>query len=74
MDIKVSALKGADRTWHLNWLRMRETGQKLPLGYGNKFSKFLYSSMLPYSYWEQRESMRGVHHGGVFNLEFSPDG
>ncbi|KAE8752191.1 hypothetical protein FOCC_FOCC000984 [Frankliniella occidentalis] len=74
MDMKASALKGADRTWHLNWLRMRETGQKVPLGYGNKFSKFLYSSMSPHSSWEQGENVRGSHHGGVFNLEFSPDG
>ncbi|KAK3915807.1 DDB1- and CUL4-associated factor 10-like protein [Frankliniella fusca] len=74
MDVKASALKGADRTWHLNWLRMRETGQKVPLGYGNKFSKFLYSSMSPHSSWEQGENVRGSHHGGVFNLEFSPDG
>ncbi|XP_034232091.1 DDB1- and CUL4-associated factor 10 homolog isoform X2 [Thrips palmi] len=74
MDTKMSALKGVDRTWHLNWLQMRETGQRLPLGYGNKFSKCLYSSMVPHTCWEQGGSIRGVHHGGVFNLEFSPDG
>lgn len=73
MDLKGVSARGADRAWHLNWLRMREIGQRNTLGYGNKFSKFLYSSMLPQSSW-QGESVRGSHHGGVFNLEFSPDG
>lgn len=57
-----------------SWLRQREIGQRFPLGYADRFSKRLYSSILPCTSWDHGESLRHAVHGGVFNLEFSPDG
>ncbi|GLH12656.1 DDB1- and CUL4-associated factor 10 homolog [Gryllus bimaculatus] len=57
-----------------SWLRQRELGQRLPLGHSDHFSKGLYSSILPCHSWDHGENLRNAMHGGVFNLEFSPDG
>ncbi|KAG8234229.1 hypothetical protein J437_LFUL007734 [Ladona fulva] len=55
-------------------LRGRELGQKTFLGFEDKFSKKLLSSILPCSSWDHLEDCRERDHGGVFNLEFSQDG
>ncbi|XP_063233289.1 DDB1- and CUL4-associated factor 10 [Bacillus rossius redtenbacheri] len=57
-----------------NWLRNRELGQRPNLGFSDKFSKGLYSSLKPCTSWEYGEDPNTAMHGGVFNLEFSPDG
>jgi hypothetical protein len=62
------------RIMNSSWLRQREIGQRLPLGYADRFSKLIYSSMLPCTSWDHGDNLRHAMHGGVFNLEFSPDG
>lgn len=63
------------KTRHANslWLRQRELGIKFPLGHSDRFHKTLYSSIQPVTSWDHALSTTAAH-GGVFNLEFSPDG
>nr|CAD7590120.1 unnamed protein product [Timema genevievae] len=56
------------------WLRQRENGQTLPIGHSDNFSKSLYSSIVPCTSWDHSNNLKNTMHGGVFNLEFSPDG
>lgn len=56
------------------WLRQRELGIRFPLGHGDHFHKTLYSSIKPVTSWDHGENLCNAMHGGVFNLEFSPDG
>ncbi|XP_067007174.2 DDB1- and CUL4-associated factor 10 homolog [Anabrus simplex] len=56
------------------YLRQRELGQRFPLGHADRFYRELYSSILPCTSWDHGDSLRNARHGGVFNLEFSPDG
>lgn len=53
-----------------SWLYKRETGIKFPLGTADKLAKSFYSSFSSVK-GQEAENNR---HGGVFNLEFSPDG
>ncbi|XP_017889816.1 DDB1- and CUL4-associated factor 10 [Ceratina calcarata] len=55
------------------WLRQRELGIKFPLGHSDRFHKTLYSSIQPVTSWDHALSSTAAH-GGVFNLEYSPDG
>ncbi|CAL4103752.1 unnamed protein product, partial [Meganyctiphanes norvegica] len=58
-------------------LRRRETGIKTQIGWESSIRKSLYTAMLPCTSWDPRESdtKTGLAgYGGVFNLEFSPDG
>ena len=68
-----------------NEIRRREYGLKEPLGWESQFKYSLYSSLSPNSKsWDPNMLDPGsdlkkgqapfVNHGGVFNLEFSPDG
>ncbi|XP_044737300.1 DDB1- and CUL4-associated factor 10 [Chrysoperla carnea] len=57
-----------------NWLRDRELGVKRRLGFEDAFSEKLYYSLLPCNSWDQFQHTSNKIHGGVFNLEFSPDG
>lgn len=57
-----------------DFLRHREIGKKSTLGFGDTFNKGIYTSLQPYSTWDQQTDDEGTLHGGVFNLEFSPDG
>ncbi|XP_076630424.1 DDB1- and CUL4-associated factor 10 homolog [Colletes latitarsis] len=54
------------------WLRQRELGIKFPLGHADRFHKTLYSSIQPVASWDH--ALSTDPHGGVFNLEYSPDG
>ncbi|XP_015430172.1 PREDICTED: DDB1- and CUL4-associated factor 10 [Dufourea novaeangliae] len=54
------------------WLRQRELGIKFPLGHADRFHKTLYSSIQPVTSWDH--ALSSATHGGVFNLEYSPDG
>ncbi|KAK7863095.1 hypothetical protein R5R35_004919 [Gryllus longicercus] len=60
---------------HPSWLRQREFGQKLPhsVGHSDRFFKALYSTYFPYHSWDQGH-IRCANHGGILNIEFSPDG
>lgn len=48
----------------------RELGLKFPLGFRDKLHHKIYSSLQPLT---SEKSGSNVH-GGVFNLEYSPDG
>ncbi|XP_075223965.1 DDB1- and CUL4-associated factor 10 homolog isoform X2 [Lycorma delicatula] len=56
------------------WLRQREIGLKPKLGSQDRFMKGLYTTILPCTSWDHSESIRSGVPGGIFNLEFSPDG
>ncbi|GAB1865174.1 WD repeat-containing protein 32-like protein [Camponotus japonicus] len=56
------------------WLRQRELGVKFPLGHSDNFHKTLYSSIQPITSWDHGDNLSAARHGGVFNLEYSPDG
>lgn len=56
------------------WLRQRELGVKFPLGHSDHFHKTLYSSMQSVASWDHGDNLAAARHGGVFNLEYSPDG
>lgn len=56
------------------WLRQRELGVKFPLGHSDNFHKTLYSSIQPITSWDHGDNLTAARHGGVFNLEYSPDG
>lgn len=56
------------------WLRQRELGVKFPLGHNDNFHKTLYSSIQPITSWDHGDNLTTARHGGVFNLEYSPDG
>lgn len=53
------------------WLRQRELGIRFPLGHADRFHKTLYSSIQPVTSWDH--ALSPATHGGVFNLEYSPD-
>lgn len=54
-------------------LLRREIGLPTPIGSENALSKSLYCGMKPIAYWDY-EKNNDVPTGGVFNLEFSPEG
>ncbi|XP_077285698.1 DDB1- and CUL4-associated factor 10 homolog isoform X2 [Arctopsyche grandis] len=56
------------------WAYQRELGFAPPIGAGDTFAKSLYSSMSLCAQWDALKDSDGLMHGGVFNLEFSPDG
>ncbi|XP_018392603.1 PREDICTED: DDB1- and CUL4-associated factor 10 [Cyphomyrmex costatus] len=56
------------------WLRQRELGVRFPLGHSDDFHKTLYSSIQPITSWDHGDNLTAARHGGVFNLEYSPDG
>ncbi|KAK7076261.1 DDB1- and CUL4-associated factor 10 [Halocaridina rubra] len=58
-------------------IRRREMGLRATLGYESNLKKCLYSSMTPSTSWDPQKNdpkTGFIGHGGVFNLEFSPDG
>ncbi|EFX74031.1 hypothetical protein DAPPUDRAFT_324775 [Daphnia pulex] len=58
----------------------RELGNKFPLGFQDYFQQRIYKSFSSdpkYGFWDQSTSSKSgssARHGGVFNLEYSPDG
>ncbi|KAL0103124.1 hypothetical protein PUN28_017450 [Cardiocondyla obscurior] len=56
------------------WLRQRELGFKSSLGHSDDFHRTLYSSVQPITSWDHGDNLTAARHGGVFNLEYSPDG
>lgn len=61
------------RLWG-QWLQQREEGCKRSFGYTNRLSQKFYNCMKPSFSWNPIDSVKHTHHGGIFNLEFSPDG
>lgn len=51
----------------------RERGLKHNLGYEDQIHKSIYTHLEPYSCWNSNSST-GSEFGGVYNLEYSPDG
>lgn len=51
----------------------RETGFGTPLGAGDALARSLYCGMKPIASWDY-EQANSLPTGGVFNLEFSPEG
>jgi hypothetical protein len=60
------------------YVLQRELGLKFPLGFRDRLHHKIYSSLQPAGSWDHSlssSSKSGSHiHGGVFNLEYSPDG
>ena len=60
------------------YVQQRELGLKFSLGFRDKLNHKIYSSLRSSDYWdnEKARSCRSGNsvHGGVFNLEYSPDG
>jgi WD repeat-containing protein 32 len=56
------------------YIRQRELGMHFPMGHSDRFYKTLYTSMQPITSWDHSEKVTCAIHGGVFNLEYSPDG
>ncbi|XP_061384397.1 DDB1- and CUL4-associated factor 10 homolog isoform X3 [Danaus plexippus] len=55
------------------WLTRREIGFNRPVGSGNALARSLYCGMKPIASWDC-EQANSLPTGGVFNLEFSPEG
>lgn len=51
----------------------RETGFGTPIGSGDAMARSLYCGMKPIASWDC-EQANALPTGGVFNLEFSPEG
>ncbi|XP_014218160.1 DDB1- and CUL4-associated factor 10 isoform X2 [Copidosoma floridanum] len=64
----------ARQLFNTNYLRQRELGLKFPMGHSDRFFKSLYTSIQPVSSWDHHHKLSSAMHGGVFNLEYSPDG
>ena len=60
------------------YLLQRELGLKFPLGFRDRLHHKIYSSLQPAGSWDYSHSSSSKSgsqiHGGVFNLEYSPDG
>lgn len=57
-----------------SFLRDREIGAKPKLGSTDRFMKVLYNAFAPCTSWDHNASLQNAAPGGIFNLEFSPDG
>lgn len=51
----------------------REAGYPTPIGAGDAMARSLYCGMKPIASWDS-EKENALPTGGVFNLEFSPEG
>lgn len=60
--------------YHHKWLRNREMGHKPTPGTNDRVLREMYSTIRPISQWESFMSSKAAVPGGIFNLEFSPDG
>lgn len=59
------------------YVQQRELGLDFPLGFQDKLHHKIYSSLRTYESWDHTKSCNksgNLVHGGVFNLEYSPDG
>lgn len=72
--LNISPLTNKGRNYHHLWLRDREMGRRSSIGATNKINREMYSTVRPISQWESTMSSKVAMPGGIFNLEFSPDG
>uniref|UniRef100_A0A1B6J6L9 Uncharacterized protein n=1 Tax=Homalodisca liturata TaxID=320908 RepID=A0A1B6J6L9_9HEMI len=70
----MNKVKARSGVFNYKWLRQREIGCKPSIGSQDCFMKSLYSNIMPCSTWDYNDSLQHSMPGGVFNLEFSPDG
>lgn len=56
------------------FIRDRETGSRPKIGTTDKFMRGIYNSFAPCTSWDHNEGPDHSSPGGIFNLEFSPDG
>uniref|UniRef100_A0A1B6LSV5 Uncharacterized protein n=1 Tax=Graphocephala atropunctata TaxID=36148 RepID=A0A1B6LSV5_9HEMI len=70
----MNKVKARSGIFNYKWLRQREIGCKPSIGIQDGFMKSLYSNIMPCSTWDYNDSLQHSMPGGVFNLEFSPDG
>lgn len=71
---KISPLSNKGTNYHHTWLRNREVGNKSIPGTNDKVLREMYSIIRPISHWNSFMSSKVAVPGGIFNLEFSPDG
>lgn len=74
---KISAFSPLSKNglnYHHKWLRNREIGHKNVPGTSDKMYREMYSTIRPIASWESYMSSKVAVPGGIFNLEFSPDG
>lgn len=71
---KMEKVKSRHGGFNHSWLSQREIGSKPRLGFKDKFMKSLYSNIMPCSTWDYNDSVEHSVPGGIFNLEYSPDG
>lgn len=57
-----------------SFIRNREIGLKPRLGSNDRFMKGLYNAFAPCTSWDHNAGLKNAAPGGIFNLEFSPDG
>ncbi|XP_001606470.2 DDB1- and CUL4-associated factor 10 [Nasonia vitripennis] len=68
------AVAQARQMFNNMYVRKRELGMRFPMGHNDLFHKTLYTSMQPIMSWDHNDKVSSAIHGGVFNLEYSPDG
>ncbi|XP_014284722.1 DDB1- and CUL4-associated factor 10 homolog [Halyomorpha halys] len=56
------------------FIRDREVGLRPRIGSNDQFMRGLYNAFAPCTSWDHNESLQNAAPGGIFNLEFSPDG
>uniref|UniRef100_A0A0K8TEF6 Uncharacterized protein n=1 Tax=Lygus hesperus TaxID=30085 RepID=A0A0K8TEF6_LYGHE len=66
--------RSSNSNFAYSFLRERELGNRPKLGSNDRFMNGLYQSFVPCTYWDHNESLQNAAPGGIFNLEFSPDG
>lgn len=52
----------------------KELGFPTPVGAGDALSRSLYCGMKPIASWDSEQATHSLPTGGVYNLEFSPEG
>lgn len=57
-----------------SYIRDREIGLKPKMGSTDRFMKGLYNAFAPCTSWDHNKGLQSAAPGGIFNLEFSPDG
>lgn len=74
MNLNMDKVNQRPGLFNHNWLRQREIGCKPSIGLQDSCMKSLYSKIVPSWTWDYTESHQNSMPGGIFNLEFSPDG
>ncbi|KAF6208765.1 hypothetical protein GE061_014504 [Apolygus lucorum] len=69
-----SGRSSSNSNFAYSFLRDRELGNRSKVGSNDRFMNGLYQSFVPCTYWDHNESLQNAAPGGIFNLEFSPDG